>query len=641
MLAWIPGQLDPQVAESIASHLKTCLVCQTRLSTLKQRLSPAADGISPDGSSPATLNCELRPRPPRRLNDYELLSPIGRGGMGVVYRAVHGRLQREVAIKVLPHLDLADESAIVRIHRESAAAGRVRHPNIVFATDAGECEGIDYLVMELVDGTDLNKLVAALGPLPVPEACEIARQAALGLAHISNCGLVHRDLKPSNLMLARDGTVKILDLGLALLHKNPLDDLETTQPGYLLGTADYVAPEQVDTPHDADVRSDLYSLGCTFYRLLAGHAPFGAGQHESISRKVAAHRAETPPDIRTLRPEVPSQVAELIARLLQKQPGDRVQNPSELAEALVPHSRGADLAALIGRVPAPGEPLSVPSPLQLLETPSGASPGTTRLLTLLDVKPRAKEKLGRVPAWAAWLGAAIVLIGVIVATSVLRHSSIHYDLAPPLKEVKWISHVPSPAPLYDPSNGVLIVQPVERSFQLFEMGHYDGRPGTFSITLSPPTRAGMGLFFGQRTESKFGHRQVTVFQQFVVEYFPPGATGGIEKFRLMRQRAGIKLWPSSTLTPDAWEQLPRHEDFQKKPQADQLVLEIKFGPAGCESVRVNGQPLATLTTPDVNGQYRPEDYLGSFGLYCEHLSRLPGTDEPARFSELVFTPAEN
>ena len=219
---------------------------------------------------------------PERIGQYQLLKQIGRGGMGLVYLARHLKLGRTVALKLLPGLHLSEKSAIVRLQREIAATGRLQHPNIVFATDANEEDGIDYLVMEHIEGIDVGRLVAALGPLPCPVACEIIRQAALGLAHVHGCGLVHRDLKPSNLMLAADGVVKILDLGLALLREGlPGNEESATQTGYLLGTADYVSPEQLHDPHDADVRSDLYSLGCTFYKLLTGHAPFSGSDNTS------------------------------------------------------------------------------------------------------------------------------------------------------------------------------------------------------------------------------------------------------------------------------------------------------------------------------------------------------------------------
>src|SRR5262245_14421493 len=345
LLLFIPGELAPEMASSVTAHLETCVSCQSRLTTLRHRTSttpiepttppPRLDRRPPalpavGGSDSPTVSLPLPPlRVPERIGQYQLLKQIGRGGMGLVYLAQHVRLGRTVAIKILPGLHLSDRSAIVRLQREITAAGRVQHPNIVFATDANEEDGIDYLVMEYIDGIDIGRLVGALGPLPCPAACEIIRQAALGLAHIHACGLVHRDLKPSNLMLAADGVVKILDLGLARLREGqPTGEESQTQTGYLLGTADYVSPEQLHDPHGADVRSDLYSLGCTFFKLLAGQAPFSGSDHGSIARKLDAHRYASVPSIRSLRSDVPEEVEAVLARLLKKEPGDRFQDPT-------------------------------------------------------------------------------------------------------------------------------------------------------------------------------------------------------------------------------------------------------------------------------------------------------------------------
>ena len=206
------------------------------------------------------------------IRDYQLLAKLGEGGMGAVYKALHTKLQKVVAIKVLPAGRMNDPQAVQRFEREMQAVGRLSHPNIVGAHDAGEHEGTNFLVMEHVAGIDLSELIRNVGPLPIADACELARQAAVGLQHAHEHDLVHRDIKPSNLMLAPDGQVKILDLGLARLHMGNLPELTST--GQMMGTLDYIAPEQTGDAHDVDIRADIFSLGATLYKLLTGVTPY-------------------------------------------------------------------------------------------------------------------------------------------------------------------------------------------------------------------------------------------------------------------------------------------------------------------------------------------------------------------------------
>jgi eukaryotic-like serine/threonine-protein kinase len=672
LLAFLPGELSGPAAASIATHLATCQLCQSRITTLKQRLSDRlpADGNAkaaapvsahPVSDSPTTLLQPIRPQTPRRLGEYELLEPIGRGGMGVVYRARHVRLQRIVAVKVLPHLQLSDDSAIVRMQRESAAAGRVRHPNIVYATDAGEAGGVHYLVMEHVEGTDLSKLVAALGPLPVAEACEIIRQAALGLAHISACGLVHRDLKPSNVMLSNDGTVKILDLGLARLHpqavENPFDDAEPTQAGYLLGTADYIAPEQIDSPHDADVRSDLYSLGCTFFKLLHGTAPFSSPEQNSVSKKVEAHRRLPAPSIRSVRPDVSAEVEQVLAQLLAKKPADRWQDPQALADALAPLAGEADLVALIRQLREEGEVDEWPHDPQRLPVSTNA---TTQPL-LHTPTPQLAPHHGRgtprnlaalvlvAIAFLAGVAAVYLTAGGFQAPTALTPArlptskSVVYDVARLPTEVQWIGHLRSPPPFYNKDRQMLEVRP--DSFQLLELGRYDGQPGTFTATISQAKWHGdAGLFFGCRSEPHGGGRLLTTFQLFLLEHFPAQGTGAgavQELFQIRRQRAFIKVNPYDFSQDPATIMSPP-ENFPP-PAGSQITIEIAFSRTGCERVRVNGTALDDLTTATVNAKYRAEDYLGSFGLYCTAAEvDAVGGDRlgPTWFGNVVFAPAE-
>ena len=288
------------------------------------------------------------------LGNYRIQDRLGSGGMGQVYRAEHTLLGRRVALKVLArHLEF-DGDAIRRFYWEVRVAAELQHPNIVTVHDAGECEGIHFLVMEYVDGVDLARLVRDQGPLPVPLACECIRQAAMGLQHACNAGFVHCDIKPANLLLARNlgqwtepdaiaaspyftphstyRMVKIVDLGLArrlgVADARVTPVAEETLGEGLAGSADYLAPEQACQPHQADIRSDLYGLGCTFYYLLTGQAPFPGG---SWPDKLLRHQLDQPTPIRQLRPEVAPEVEAIVQRLMCKNPADRYALPADVA----------------------------------------------------------------------------------------------------------------------------------------------------------------------------------------------------------------------------------------------------------------------------------------------------------------------
>jgi Protein kinase domain len=296
--------------------------------------APGRSPLVSDGSGPL----------PRELGPYRLLSKIHQGGMGIVYEALHIRLGKRVALKTIRLDRVCDAHFMTRFHREIAALGPIAHPNIVRATDAGEADGCPFLVMDLVEGLDLNALVQRSGPPAVPDACEVARQTALALAHVESHGLVHRDLKPANLMLTFGGEVKLLDLGLALFHpKMELDD-QLSGVGIVLGTGDFMAPEQYRDAHGVDIRADLYSLGCTLYYLLTGRAPFAGQEYPTLHAKFQAHAEKAPPPICNLRSDVPADLAALLDRLLAKDPADRFAHPDTVAAALEPFTAGADLS---------------------------------------------------------------------------------------------------------------------------------------------------------------------------------------------------------------------------------------------------------------------------------------------------------
>ena len=282
------------------------------------------------------------------LGPYRITAKLGEGGMGAVYQAVHTRLEKVVAIKVLRTPGLQSASVVSRFEREMRAVGKLDHPHIVRATDADEDDGVHYLVMEYIDGVDLSKVARAHGQLPVAAACELIRQAAFGLQHAHEHGLVHRDIKPSNLMLTGRGQVKILDMGLALLDEShlPLAD-ELTGTGQVMGTLDYMAPEQGADTHQVDIRADIYSLGATLYKLLAGVAPFAGEQYDTPIKKIRALATETVPAIDTYRHDLPSELVGIVSRMLSGDPSSRFASPLEVARALQPFCRGADLAALL------------------------------------------------------------------------------------------------------------------------------------------------------------------------------------------------------------------------------------------------------------------------------------------------------
>jgi WD40 repeat protein/tRNA A-37 threonylcarbamoyl transferase component Bud32 len=276
------------------------------------------------------------------LGPYVLLDRLGEGGMGTVFKARHQLMNRVVALKVIRKEHLTQPDAVRRFQREIVAAGQVSHPNVVTIHDAAQVNDTHYLVMEYLEGVDLAKVVKDQGPLSVDEACDYVRQAALGLQHAHERGLVHRDIKPHNLMLVRrDGVVKILDLGLARLRPVARDGEASsvvTREGAVMGTPDYMAPEQVLDPHTADVRADIYSLGCTLYQLLTGVPPFPGG---TFGQKISGHLSQEPAPLEAKRPEVPAELAAVVRRMMAKKPSDRPQTPAEVAQALEPFARAA------------------------------------------------------------------------------------------------------------------------------------------------------------------------------------------------------------------------------------------------------------------------------------------------------------
>jgi len=365
---------------------------------------------------------------PTELGEYRLLEKLGEGGMGTVYKAVHTRLDRVVAVKLLRRDHLRDEHAMARFDREMKAAGAVDHPNVVRALDAREIDGTRLLAMEYVEGLDLSTLVARAHPISIADACELARQTAQGLDAVHQHGLVHRDVKPSNLMLSRRGRVKLLDLGLARLQRQRGGE-EVTGTAEALGTVDYMAPEQVGEARSVDIRADIYSLGCTLYKLLAGHPPFGDDPQKSALERAMAHVREPVPPIRKLRPDVPAELARVLDRMLAKSPEKRFATPVQVARAVAPLTVGHDLPGLLTRAELRPEPAEKPDQAQVPTGKVASSSGLTRFLRGLgrrkppgDAAPRPagrrrKQRQNLVVGVCAAAAALVLAVAlVLVAT---------------------------------------------------------------------------------------------------------------------------------------------------------------------------------------------------------------------------------
>ncbi|HUY88457.1 MAG TPA: protein kinase [Pirellulales bacterium] len=265
------------------------------------------------------------------VGKYKLLNHLGTGGMSSVYLAEHLVMRRRVAIKILPTNRVADSSYLARFHREARAVAALDHPNIVRAFDVDHEGDVHYLVMEYVEGPDLRVLVERHGPLDFRTAADYIRQAAEGLAHAHEAGLVHRDMKPANLLIDGRGVVKVLDLGLARFADEADASLTQQFDEKVLGTVDYMSPEQALDSHQIDGRADIYSLGCTLYFALAGHPPFPEG---TLAQRVMLHQTSEPESLSSKRPGISPALVAICRRMMAKSPSARYQSAAEVAAAL-------------------------------------------------------------------------------------------------------------------------------------------------------------------------------------------------------------------------------------------------------------------------------------------------------------------
>jgi serine/threonine protein kinase len=301
---------------------------------------------------------------------YVLLERLGVGGMGTVFLCEHRTMRRRVALKVMPPARAADAVGLERFYREARAGGTLNHPNIVKAFDIDRDGSLHFLVMEYVDGSSLQQIVDRVGPLALDRACHYISQAAGALQYAYEAaGVIHRDVKPANILVDRAGLVKVLDMGLARFFHDEEDNLTRKHDNQsVLGTADYIAPEQAVDSHTADIRSDIYGLGVTFYFVLTGQTPFPEG---TMAQKLLWHQLREPRPVTDLRPEVPPELAAVLARMIAKEPADRYQTPAEVVEALRPWT-----ATPIEPPPAEEMPQRCPA-LQRLDRSGPSSGGST------------------------------------------------------------------------------------------------------------------------------------------------------------------------------------------------------------------------------------------------------------------------
>ena len=425
------GKLEVQKADEIAEHLKQCHTCEDTVVGLEKSSDTLVNLLAGVPADSAPADYENNPDYDRAavaaqqvinswvshaesmpdrvsdhkiIGDYEIVQTLARGGMGSVFRARHMRLEKEVAIKILPERKMQNPDAIARFSREMKIIGQMSHSSMVAATDAGAVNGIHYLVMELVEGVDLGKLVRRCGPLKVADACELIRQSALGIQYAHDQDVIHRDVKPSNLMLASDSMVKVLDLGLATLGglTGTVDELTTV--GQLMGTLDYMAPEQCGNSQPVDTGCDVYGLGATLYKLIAGVAPYSSPENDTPLKKLRAMATCEPTPIDERVEGLPAELVSIINRCLADLPEDRFDSAADLAAALQPLCADHDLPDLLSRSSAVADESNYPTTL-----PNSNSKSATIHRPLRETS-NSKPKTSSGRNGGRWMPTAIALL---------------------------------------------------------------------------------------------------------------------------------------------------------------------------------------------------------------------------------------
>jgi eukaryotic-like serine/threonine-protein kinase len=654
LLALHRGELDAKSVDMICRHLEGCADCDSFLATLQDSVDgvvgnlrrflknaspidqkelqvlevrakaiPFGQGESPafplshDDDSTATPPGRV---PLRRLGKYHLLKEIGRGGMGIVYAGVHTKLNKKVAVKIILPEYSADPRVRARFRREMKAIGELSHQNIVGATDADEADGCHFLVMELVDGLNLDSLVKLCGQLPVADACEIIRQAAVGLQYVYEHHRVHRDLKPSNLMVSTEGVVKILDLGLARLFADDSGSGELTRSNVVMGTADYMAPEQWEDSHKADIRADIYSLGCTFYKVLVGDAPFSDPEYKPAVIKKQAHARLPFPAIQSRRPAVPAGVAMVLERMLAKDPAQRFATPKELAEALRPFTEGCDCRQLMaGAMQRSAElPQGWPANKGFAPETSGNKPETPAVLRTKPFAAPSNWFGGK--RWRMITGgaavAALLGVAVIFGTGWLGKRD------EPMQPGRWYYPLRDrkPVPLVwnnERSDSFFDhLMPLEelrvdaKDLGLFSLGEMDRAGYRIQIQIKQSRWVGgVGLFFGYHADVLNGKPCFKCQYLEMAKDHSPAANGGFQLIRgwLTFQQKEQNLIPVDDLRPSV-------AKVERRMVTEEVSLDMEVRQGKLSKVLWNTE-LLEFTGPDSWFPIAEADFVGQFGTF--------------------------
>ena len=600
-----------------------------------------------DRNEAVTPDQETLPRDPAgggRIGRYQLLEKVGGGGMGVVFKARHLALHRIVAVKIL-HPDRGHlQHLAARFWREMEAAGKLDHPHVVRATDAGQEGDTLFLAMEFVEGIDLDKLVRLLHPLGVAEVCELVRQAAIGLEAIRQADMVHRDIKPSNLILSSEGVVKILDVGLALLRDADSEaNDELTPAGATLGTADYLAPEQAGNSKQVDIRADIYSLGCTMYNLLTGHPPYGSAKYPTWGAKLAAHLMEPLPPIER-RSDIHAGVLAILERMTAKDRDARYSSPAELAEALRPWSN-PNVRRLVNDE-------SLASAAAIISPWLGE--GDTPLARASTVVADNHLRKRNAPSWIFFAAAAIGAGGLLLAAGFwLKGSKTEEPIAKKTEEDPIVKLIPKTEPskermpdldnlaklrwhhvldrppaelLWNSGDGTSMyrfeeplqqLSVVSESTCLLAMGRTTAPRFSLQMGVSQPRwGSGPGIFWGyrgadasSRQRQNFGPNCVACFQYLRFGTSKDGISSG--NLSVERGLGGI-----TEEKPGQRRVVTQLLDRSEAPRPiGEAILELIAEEGRLKQVRLGATELTNLTRNFGKRRFEAEDNQGAFGAF--------------------------